>query len=132
MTFVQSPLVAVVRAGTCAAAGCDGSSQHHDGGRLGYCQAHRARLRKRGRLDEHIPLRRTPRTTPDVPLTDDVDEVAVDRVLTGQRTRLSPAEMRYVVAVMSNRDMSAAHIADALGVCERTVVRWRTRIRAAS
>lgn len=128
--YTQSPLLSIVRDGTCKARGCTRSSQHHDGGRLGYCQAHRERLRTRGRLDEHIPLRKAARATPDVPLSDDVDEVAVDRVMTGQRTPLTPAEMRYVVALMSNRDLSAAHIADVIGVCERTVVRCRARIRA--
>lgn len=62
-----------------------------------------------------------------------IDEVAVQRAVNGDRTlTLNHLERRLAVDQLTNRGLSAAEIADVLGITRRSVTRWRSRIGAAA
>lgn len=63
----------------------------------------------------------------------DVDEVAVDRAVTGDRpAQLNKAERMAVTARLAVRGATLAETARALGVDPRSVVRYRAELRTAS
>ena len=128
-SYVQSPLLAVVRP-TCCIDGCD----RPRGTEIALCYGHRTRLDRHGDLRADVPLARRVRHRPGVRHSDDfVDEVAVERAVKGDRSlQLSRPEMAQAVALLTDAGMTARQIADVLGVTWRTVVRWRARIRSAS
>lgn len=62
-----------------------------------------------------------------------VDEVAVQRAVNGDRgMTLNHLERRLAVDQLTSRGLSAAEIADVLGITRRSVTRWRSRIGAAA
>lgn len=62
----------------------------------------------------------------DLRLGEDIDEVAVDRRCAGDHTvPLNRAEAARAFERLEQRGLSAQEIGDALGVTQRTVVRWR-------
>jgi DNA-binding CsgD family transcriptional regulator len=60
--------------------------------------------------------------------TDDIDEMAVERLVIGQPVNATPAERRQAVAYLTRRKLSAAEIARRIGCTQRTVVRHRSRL----
>lgn len=59
--------------------------------------------------------------------SEDIDEIAVERACRGEQSvRLSRAEMAVAHRILEARNLSAAEIAERLGVTPRTVTRWRT------
>lgn len=60
----------------------------------------------------------------------DPDMVIVWRVLGGEQLRMNSAEFESVVAHWTRHGRSTSQIARALGCTERTVTRYRARIRA--
>lgn len=60
---------------------------------------------------------------------DPPDEVVVERAASGHTTKARPVERRAAVAICDRRGMSAAQIAERLGVTTRTVQRARARNR---
>lgn len=62
----------------------------------------------------------------DIELGEDIDQVAVDRRCAGDHTvPLNRAEAAQAFERLEQRGLSAQEIGDALGVTQRTVVRWR-------
>jgi len=62
-------------------------------------------------------------------VTSDVDEVAVRRFLDGDRSvHLTGAEKIEAYLLLEERGTSHRTIARMLGVSDRTVVRWRSRL----
>lgn len=71
------------------------------------------------------------KSEPGPPDQDDVDQVAVERAMSGQRVQLTPAERRAAVAQLTRRGISARRIAELLHTTSRTIVRMRGANRAA-
>ncbi|MEU6929027.1 helix-turn-helix domain-containing protein [Streptomyces sp. NPDC046374] len=63
-----------------------------------------------------------------------VDLVAVERAasLRGECPPLQPEDVRRAVQVMTEGGQSAQVIADRLGMCDRTVTRWREEMGLSS
>ena len=57
-----------------------------------------------------------------------VDDVAIQRAINGQRTRLTPAETRQAVHTLTNQGKSIRWIATQLGITTRTVQRHRAAL----
>lgn len=62
---------------------------------------------------------------------DDIDEIAVERACHGDKVPLTKAEQRVAIRKLTRRGMSGAEISALLGVSERSVMRERSRRRAA-
>ena len=60
---------------------------------------------------------------------DDVDEMAVERALSGDPPRLTRAERREVTRILTARGYSATQIASRLRTSPRTVIRYRAELR---
>lgn len=58
------------------------------------------------------------------------DPIAVARLIAGERFDADRVDQITACAELTRRGMSAAEIADQLGLAQRTVVRWRARARA--
>lgn len=62
---------------------------------------------------------------------DDVDEIAVERAVNGDRTiHLNRAELAAAWRILERRRRSSYEIAETLGVSDRTVQRWRAGLHA--
>ena len=78
-------------------------------------------------IDNDLPV------TADEPTVDTiVDDVAVERAMSGQPVPLTPAERREAVARLTRRGLSARRIAELLHTTSRTIVRVRGANRAAA
>lgn len=65
--------------------------------------------------------------TPPSDSSEDVDEIAVERAVRGDKTvRLNRAEHLAAWQILERRGNSSRGIAAILGITPRTVVRWRT------
>lgn len=60
------------------------------------------------------------------------DPVVVHRLVDGQRLPSNPAERREATLLLTRAGWSAAGIARHLGIAQRTVVRYRTRLAVAA
>ena len=69
---------------------------------------------------------------PGPPDQDVLDQVAVERAMSGQRVPLTPAERRAAVAQLTRRGLSARRIAELLHTTSRTIVRIRGVNRTAA
>lgn len=58
------------------------------------------------------------------------DPLAVRLAVSGDRRRLYPSELGWVVELLTKRGLSAVAIAERVGCSSRTVCRWRARLRA--
>ncbi len=74
------------------------------------------------------------RSTPKEPAmsTEDVDEVAIERAMYGERLSLNRAERREAVHRLTNRGYSVRQIAERLHITPRAVTRLRSTTRAAA
>jgi DNA-binding NarL/FixJ family response regulator len=61
-----------------------------------------------------------------------VDEMAVERLLSGSPVRANAVERRIAVVYLTRHGLSARQVAERLRVTQRTVVRLRARARAAA
>ena len=62
----------------------------------------------------------------DPPPAHEIDEVAVDRAVSGDRAvTLNPAELQAAFQQLNARGLPARRIAETLGVSPRTIIRWR-------
>lgn len=57
----------------------------------------------------------------------EVDPIAVERAVLGERMRLTVPERHEVIQRLTASGLSANQIADRLGVAQRTVTRYRAR-----
>lgn len=71
-------------------------------------------------------------TLPPKPDPDDVDEVAVDRACRGEAVDLTRAERRAAIDKLNAKGMGSGLIGLLTGCSQRTVVRRRALVRAAS
>lgn len=62
---------------------------------------------------------------------EDIDKIAVERAVAGERIPLNPAEVSEARVTLERMGLTAREIAERLGVSERTVVRRRAGERAA-
>lgn len=91
----------------------------HARGRCKSCYDQLVRSRQKGTLKHGY------RTGP-------LDEVVVDRVMSGDRLRMNQAEFDEVVRRFTRQGWSARMIASQLGCTDRSITRHRARIRAAA
>lgn len=54
-----------------------------------------------------------------------LDEVAIRRACAGEAVALTPAERRKAASILACQGLSDVQAADRLGVCSRTILRWR-------
>lgn len=138
-SYIQSPLIAVVRPDICAVDGCGRPWHCRD-----WCRKHYTTWRRHGsptgtarplvcatcgrrRVLSEICSKCQARTDREI------DPVAVERALRGEAdVDLTKTEIRHVIPLMTENGMSAKRIAEVLGVTPRTVVRWRARNREAA
>lgn len=89
------------------------------------CREYRRAYKLVWRRRNGVPPRR--KRPPREPET--VDEIAVERAVRGGRTVLNRAEQWDGFVYLDAHGYSAAQIAERLGIAERTVTRWRGKLR---
>lgn len=76
---------------------------------------------------------RPQRMTPLCVQPDEVDEMVIERLIAGDPPAgATTAERQYAAEILTRRGLSARQIAERMGLSARTVVRLRSRTRAAA
>lgn len=66
-----------------------------------------------------------PNPDPDAGTAPSLDEVAIRRACAGDAVALTPAERRQAASILACQGLSDTEVAHRLGVCSRTILRWR-------